>query len=403
MDCSCHKTLRHARLLALVCVAVSGPAGADCQLAAAGQLRVYQHEGRVAGSYDSLASTALELDCDQRFFGGAQALSTRIFARAAQHGSARSYADVRELVWNLKHDSLQLRAGVDQVFWGVTEFAHLVDIINQSDLLEHPTGAAKVGQPMASVSVRQRWGALTLFAMPWFREREYPDLHDRLRLAPPLQFGSALFESDRGRGHFDWALRYSHVIGPLDLGLSYFDGTSRDPLRVFTSTPAGLAEMHAYYPQISQAGIDAQLTLGAWMLKFEGAQRHVSGATREAHTLGIEYALVGIGGTPADLNMVLEYVHDARRPSPVTDYLDDDWSAGFRLAFNDERSTDAKFGVIYDPDLSSQGLAFDMSTRIAGQWRLAGEMRLFRRVAPSDPLRALDGEDYIDISLTRYF
>jgi len=36
------------------------------------------------------------------------------------------------------------------------------------------------------------------------------------------------FESDAEQGHLDFALRYSHTIGDWSVGLSWFNGTSRE-------------------------------------------------------------------------------------------------------------------------------------------------------------------------------
>ena len=38
-----------------------------------------------------------------------------------------------------------LSIGLGKVFWGVTEFNHLVDVINQTDLVEGIDGEAKLG------------------------------------------------------------------------------------------------------------------------------------------------------------------------------------------------------------------------------------------------------------------
>src|SRR5687767_8625858 len=45
-----------------------------------------------------------------------------------------SSADVRELNWQYRRNSWSLLAGVNRVFWGVTESRHVIDVINQSDM-----------------------------------------------------------------------------------------------------------------------------------------------------------------------------------------------------------------------------------------------------------------------------
>ena len=61
-----------------------------------------------------------------------------------------------------------LSIGLGKVFWGVTEFNHLVDVINQTDLVEGIDGEAKLGQPKINLSLINHWGALDFFVLPGF-------------------------------------------------------------------------------------------------------------------------------------------------------------------------------------------------------------------------------------------
>ena len=49
-------------------------------------------------------------------------------------------------------------------FWGVTETAHRVDILNQTDQVESFDGEDKLGQPMVNFSWSKDWGTLDLYA-----------------------------------------------------------------------------------------------------------------------------------------------------------------------------------------------------------------------------------------------
>ena len=77
------------------------------------------------------------------------------FFRYDNTDSRRTHADLREayllLFGEIGEGEWELRVGVDQVFWGVTESQHLVDIVNQVDFVEHPAGEAKLGQPMVQL------------------------------------------------------------------------------------------------------------------------------------------------------------------------------------------------------------------------------------------------------------
>ena len=52
------------------------------------------------------------------------------------------------------------------MFWGVTESQHLVDVVNQTDLVENPDGEEKLGQLMVNLTVARSWGTLNLFVAP---------------------------------------------------------------------------------------------------------------------------------------------------------------------------------------------------------------------------------------------
>ena len=67
----------------------------------------------------------------------------------------------------------------------MTESVHLVNVINQADVLEEIDGSAKLGQPMANLSWIQDWGVLDFYVMPYFREASFPGVKSRLR--PPLR------------------------------------------------------------------------------------------------------------------------------------------------------------------------------------------------------------------------
>lgn len=51
--------------------------------------------------------------------------------------SERTHVDLRELYWRRSFASADLYIGLRKLFWGVTESVHLVDVVNQTDLVEN--------------------------------------------------------------------------------------------------------------------------------------------------------------------------------------------------------------------------------------------------------------------------
>ena len=81
------------------------------------------------------ASLAVQPEYFHQWVNGS-VFSAVLFAMVDSADSQRTHFDVRELNYLWLNDSWELRVGVGRVFWGTTEFVHLVDIINQTDLVE---------------------------------------------------------------------------------------------------------------------------------------------------------------------------------------------------------------------------------------------------------------------------
>ena len=97
--------------------------------------------------------------------------------------------------------------GIGKVFWGVTESQHLVDVINQTDLVENMDGEEKLGQPMINFALVRDWGTVDFFLLPGSRERTFPEAEGRLRTTPRVDVEQAVYESSRGKRHIDEAIR----------------------------------------------------------------------------------------------------------------------------------------------------------------------------------------------------
>ena len=178
------------------------------------------------------------------------------FVRLDQQDSERSHGDIRELAWVKVGATYEWRVGVRKVFWGVAESQHLVDIINQTDLVENIDGEAKLGQPMVNFAAIHSWGTFDVFILPYFRERTFPGRDGRLRTELVVDTDQTTYESSRGRAHLDYALRWSKSFSGVDIGISRFSGTSRDPRLLLGSNGAGTLVLIPRYDLIHQTGVD---------------------------------------------------------------------------------------------------------------------------------------------------
>ena len=322
------------------------------------------------------------------------------FVRIDGMDEERSHFDLREAYWRYTSESWEVLAGLNKVFWGVAESRHLVDIINQSDLLEDVDQEDKLGQPMIMAAGLFTWGELQFYLLPFFREIRYPGEKGRLR--PPLTVDDdSEFQSGTEEKHIDAALRYSHYFGDWDVGASYFNGTSREPRLILNDR---MDQLTPYYELIRQFGVDFQYTREAWLWKFEGIYREGRDDSFVATVGGFEWTLYQVMQSNADLGWLLEYNWDGRdnAESPPTSY-DNDLFAGMRLALNDPQDTSALVGAVVDSKTGSKFVSLEAERRIIGAFILEVQARLFIDIDDQDPVKSIEDDDFVNVSLQYHF
>ncbi len=333
---------------------------------------------------------------------GDMSLTFRPFYRYDETDDERTHFDIRELTWQMVANRWELRLGVRKEFWGVTESVHLVDIINQTDLVENPDGEQKLGQAMANFAWISDYGTFDMFLLPGFRERSFPGEQGRLRSSPRVLKDAARYESEDKEQHVDWAVRYSHSLGIWDLALSHFRGTSRDPLFVAQySGDQGHFDLAPYYAQIQQTGFELQAAIGGWLLKTEAIYRDGSEAYSSVVS-GFEYTIGNVGGSGLDVGLLGEYIYDERGEEASTPYARDVF-VGSRLALNDVAATEILIGAVVDTQGGGTFFNLEAERRIANGWKLALENRIFSGTSDGDPLHPLRDEDHARLVLKRYF
>jgi hypothetical protein len=348
------------------------------------------------------ASVVLNPEIFAEWQRGYQSVVFEPFLRIDAVDGRRTHADIRELYWQRVWRDWELRTGIRQVFWGVTESQHLVDIINQTDLVENPDGEDKLGQPMVNLAMKRSWGTVDIFLLPWFRERTFPGVHGRLRTSPVVNVDGTVYEAEGLKQQVAAAVRWSHTLGDWDLGVAHYVGTSRDPRLMPGVDQQGTEVLVPHYDHINQTSIDAQWTRGGWLWKLEGLTRAGQGNRYLAFTGGFEYTFVGLLGTAADLGVLFEYLHDSRGGSAFTPF-EDDVFVGTRLALNDTKSTDLLAGVIVDRDTQASQFSVEANRRISDGWTFSAEARAFAGVSADNPLRGLRDDHYLQVAVTRFF
>jgi hypothetical protein len=347
-------------------------------------------------------SAALQPEYVHTFEDSKDSLRFTPFLRTGSRDRERNHADLRELAWLGVGESHEWRIGIRKVFWGVVESQHLVDIVNQTDLVENLDGEEKLGQPMFNLALIRDWGTLDLFVLPYFRERTFAGAEGRLRTALRVDTDQAVYESAREQKHVDYAARWSKSWSGVDIGISYFDGTGRDPRLMLGFDRSGAPVLVPHYDQIRQVGLDLAAPLGSWLLKLEAIHRRDRIESYNASTAGIEYTFARVFDSDIDLGALAEYLYDERGKNAPTPFQND-VMLGLRLALNDVQSSELLLGVISDRDSDARMTSLEASRRVGEKWKLTLEARAFSGVPPTDPLYSMRRDDYVQLELTRYF
>ncbi len=354
------------------------------------EARAFPKEGQ--NKQDRLnGSLRLQPEIDYLTEEGSNLFEITLFGRLDSSDSERSHYDVRELIWTHIGDAgWETKVGIGKVFWGVTESLHLVDIINQTDAVESIDGEDKLGQPMVKFAYESEWGNIDVYWLWYFRERTFPGKDGRLGSPIEIDTDNATYASDDEDAHQDFAFRYSNHWDTLDYAISWFSGTSREPVFQFNGDFAQ-PKLIPHYTTIDQAGLELQYILGQWLLKFEGISRSGVGDRYTAVTTGFEYTQVGIMGGDSDLGWLIEYLWDDRGDSAATPF-EHDWFVGWRWTANDTASSEVLLGGIWDPESNDVYYAVEGSRRIAQNMKVSAEARVFSggTAYPEDPLQLLN-------------
>lgn len=356
------------------------------------------------------SSVAIEPELYWQWNGGSDSVIFTPFYRVDAQDDSRTHGDIRELAYVHASDNWELRVGIRKEFWGVTEFQHLVDVINQTDGVEDFDGEDKLGQQMINLSLVNDWGIVDVFLLPGFRERTYPGVEGRLRSPLVVDEHNVSYESSAEQQHVDFALRWAHSLGNFDLGAYWFHGTNRDPYLTPYSQPSEVNTsqylLQKHYVQMDQLGIDVQATLGDWLWKFESIYRDTSIEDYWATQAGFEYSYIGVFDTNFDLGFLMEHSWDSRgevEEGQQGSLLQNDLFLGARLAFNDMQSSEFLIGIGSDLDHNAFSFLVEASRRFGENITASFDIRLLHSNEESDLLYTLRSDDHAQLSLAWYF
>jgi len=400
---------RHCFLITLLGFTSPATAG-EWNSSITGEWMTFIESPAFAGQHDNYLSGAVETEYFHEWNDGNDLFIFKPFYRVDQHDEERSHGDIRELSWLHAENDWELLVGISKVFWGATEAVHLVDIINQTDLVENQDGEDKLGQPMIKYTLIKDWGVLDLFVLPGFRERTFPSIEGRPRTSAYVDSDVVFYESSDKKEHVDYAARWSRTLDNWDVGISCFKGTSREPLLLpvgsITGAPSPLPVLGVSYDQIVQVGLDVQASIDAWLFKLEAITRHdqtmVAGIARNfsAAAAGTEYTFVGVHESQIDVGVIVEYLFDERE---LTTPFQNDIVLGARIALNDAESSDLLVSMIIDTEGDGQAFNIEGTSRINDNMKLSIEARGVTNLEQGSLFSSFEKDNRIRTELTYYF
>lgn len=357
---------------------------------------VTQDDSNSSSSLLARPEISYQLNNDDRFL-------IDILARVDSTDDNRTHNDLREFNYLHVGDDIELTFGLSRVFWGVTESRHLIDIINQTDFVENINGEEKLGQPMLNVKYIQDWGTLSGFVLLGFRDRIFPDSNARLSGPLPIDSKNPTYESDEGDQHIDIALRWSNTYDDWDVGVTGFQGTSRDPRLLFIAN-GGNSYLQPHYDQIKQVGFDLQYTGETVLWKLESIAREGNNDNFFAVVGGFEYTYYSVMDSTIDIGVIFEYLYDGRDQalSPVTN-LDDDIALGVRAGFNDTQDTQILAVLVVDRDTQTTLINIEAERRLSESLKVSLAATFFTKVDSNDVFSSFQSDDHVTAKLAFYF
>ena len=323
-------------------------------------------------------------------------ITIRAIGRYDDKDNNRTYFDLQKFKYEYFLDDATLSIGNDIIFWGVNESFHVVDIINQSNIAENLAGTKKLGQPMLALSLYEEIGDVSIYVMPYFRERIFPGNNGRPRYAAEIEKDTVSYESSKEEKKIDIAIRFSKVVDDFDIGIAHFRGNARDPELIVNQSTLKLDQ---YYPILSQTSIDIQATKESWLYKLEALSGKIESENHIKTAGGVEYTFYGINDTPQDLGIVAEYLFDDRSSNP----FNNETALAIRWNKNDINATTLLAGAYLDLRGDSNRFFCEYERRLSDDLKIFLDASLNGHINSKDFTYAFSEDSSLTIKIAKYF
>lgn len=323
-----------------------------------------------------------------------------LFGRFAPDAAREFSGDVRQAFVRLQSGKAEWKIGVLSETWGVLEAWNPVDIINQRDLIEDFQGDVKLGQPGALMTLQLKGATLSFFGTGVARERRFARREDRFRVLPAGIVGA---DFEDGQWAPTGAIRAAIPIGELNLALSEFLGTAREPALRPVIGPAGLEGFRAFYGRISQTSAEAEYVVGDSVLKAELIHQRGHGGAFWGGGVGMETSFSKFAGGLGDLTLYAEAYADSRGDrAPLTPFQRDVF-LGARYSLNDTADSLLELRHTYDLEWHSSLIEVRATHRVFANVVLSMSFLKTLNGARDPALSELGQDTQFKLGLARFF
>lgn len=352
----------------------------------------------------------------------------RIYGRLDSRDPGRTILIAEELWIRFKKWGLEVRVGADIVNWTATEAFHPADIINARNIDSDAERLEKIGEPMVKVGYKLGTGSVSGYFMPYYSTPILPSRASRLAFIPPtVEVGPTLrLEQDGTYSENDFglqgAVRLTQSFGGADVGVHVVHHMDRSQPEVVFDPELQLPR--ALFRKVTQFGGTYQQVIDALLVKVEAAYRVF--ATPDEMTfgmlpdrdhfvgaVGLEYGFLH-DDTGVESTFLLEaqsifLVDEAVRRS--LQIFQRDALAGWRIALNDEASSEVLISAIVDLEDPEQVLVnASFTRRMFDEWQISAALR-FAFAPDVDPriqqqfggFTVPDASDHFRIFISRFF
>lgn len=316
--------------------------------------------------------------------------NSHLFANWDSADESRRYIDVRKANFYYRHNDVTVGAGIDTFFWGVSESINVVNVLNQSDIMESLDGKVKLGQSFISASKRFSNGDISVYYLPEFNAVTFPE---RPSYGLPISERN-LFENNKKEGGF--AARGLFYFDQYEFAISYFKGTRRSPILI----PQPSANiLTPFYVQTENILFDGVYLADDFTLKLEAKTGKELNNGFSTANVGIEYPSYIFADYIEEVTLIAEYVFDDRELTAET-HGQNDLFIGAKFDFGDTNQGRARFLYSYDFDYQGQYAELSYQYRLNDYVRVKAKVMKVLTATPTDQrLYALTGEEFAKFSL----